>query len=355
MTTANRTAPSKHSFKKTRRLLDAFFKVDEYHGAYERYDNTMSDDHPLLVFERGDLVAALLFDPAQRQVILVEQFRLPTVGKGSGGGWILETAAGIIEEGETARDAIISEVREETGYHVTDLVPIMNFFSSPGGSTERILLYYAEVRQAQKKTEGGGVQDERENIRIVPMPVNEFFDRLRNNEFEDAKLIIAAQWLRDRLATMSADHTSLYRPMLRRVKLPAARTFGRPRGGYKKFVGYMSGDILGVKGVDVWVNPLSTDMLLDRFGDRTVSARIRTAGAEKYPGTRRIKRDTMGEELLRAMGGRNFVKPAKVIDTSAGQLAFNQSGQTHLSCGDDPRRDRRRHGQRYRNARGVRR
>jgi nudix-type nucleoside diphosphatase, YffH/AdpP family len=318
MTTGNRPAPSKHSFKKTKRLLDDFFQVDEYHGAYEQYDNEMSEEHRLLVFERGDSVAALLFDPTHREVILVEQFRLPTAGKGVGGGWILEPAAGIIEAGETARDAIISEIKEETGYHVTDLEPIMKFFASPGGSTERIHLYYAEVRRAQKTGEGGGVRKDRENIRIVQMPVVDFFERLRKNEFEDAKLIIAAQWLRDRQATMSADHTALYRPELRRVKLESTRTFGHRRP--KKYVGYMTGDILGVKGVDVWVNPLNTDMMLDRFSDRTVAARIRSAGAEKYPGTRRIKRDTIGEELQRVMGKRNFVKPAKVIDTTSGQL-----------------------------------
>lgn len=314
MSSENRPAPSKHKFQKTKRLLDDFFKVDEYVGSYEQYDNTFSPEHKLLVFERGDSVAALLYDPTHREVILVEQFRLPTVvGHGVGGGWILEPAAGIIEEGETARDAIISEVLEETGYAVTDIAPVMTFFVSPGGSTERIHMFYAEVRRSQKQADGGGVKKDREDIRIVQMPIVDFFERLRKNEFEDAKLIIAAQWLRDRQATMSFDHTSDYRPELRQVRLPNS-------GRGKKFVGYMTGNILGVKGVDVWVNPLNTDMMLDRFGDRTVSAHIRTAGADKYPGSRRIRRDTIGEELQRAMGRRNFVKPAKVIETSSGRL-----------------------------------
>jgi hypothetical protein len=81
----NKPQPSRDTFVKTARLLDhKIFKVDEYRGCYERYDNTMSDEQRLLVFERGDSVAALLFDPSHREVILVEQFRLPTRANGNG-------------------------------------------------------------------------------------------------------------------------------------------------------------------------------------------------------------------------------------------------------------------------------
>jgi len=70
----------------------------------------------------------------------------------------------------------------------------------------------------------------------------------------------------------------------------------------------------------VWVNPLASDMLLDKFTDRSVSAAIRRGGAEMYPDGKQILRDTIGEELRGKMNGRSFVAPATVIDTSPGSL-----------------------------------
>jgi nudix-type nucleoside diphosphatase (YffH/AdpP family) len=318
VTDDDRPQPSRETFVKAARLLDhKIFKVDEYRGCYERYDNTMSDEQELLVFERGDSVAALLFDPSHREVILVEQFRLPTRANGNGRGWILETAAGMIRAGETARASMIRELKEETGYQVTDLAPIATFFVSPGGSSERIFLFYAEVRRTEQKYSGGGEISEGENIKIVRMPISQFFAKLRNQEFEDAKLIIAGQWLRDRHATLPIQDETAAVPEEFEVISPRN---GGKNSRVKRIIGYMGGDILKVHSVQVWVNPVNTDMMLDRFTDRTVSAVIRTAAAEKFSNTKRVKRDTLGEELRSAMGNRNFVKPAKVIDTGSGEL-----------------------------------
>src|SRR5580704_14351299 len=118
MTDQNRPPPTRQTFVKTRRLLDDFFKVDEYRGTFEQYDNKMSKECRLLVFERGDSVAALLFDPSHGEVILVEQFRLPTFNAGYRHGWMLEPAAGMIREDETPQATVIRELREETGYQV---------------------------------------------------------------------------------------------------------------------------------------------------------------------------------------------------------------------------------------------
>jgi hypothetical protein len=45
-----------------RRLLDDCFKVNEVIVSHQRYDGKMSSDQRRLVFERGDAVAALLFN-----------------------------------------------------------------------------------------------------------------------------------------------------------------------------------------------------------------------------------------------------------------------------------------------------
>jgi hypothetical protein len=91
-----------------KRLFDDFFKVDELIVVHQRYDGGMSGAERRLVFERGDAVAVLLFDADARSVVLVEQFRPPTLiahrrdNPASTDGWIVELVAGMIDAGETA-------------------------------------------------------------------------------------------------------------------------------------------------------------------------------------------------------------------------------------------------------------
>ena len=112
----------KVEIRKQTRLFDDFFKVDEILVAHEQRDGTMSSDQRRLVFERGDAVAALLYEPDTHTVIMVNQFRVPTLiarrrdNPATTDGWITEAVAGMIDPGETAEEAIIRETLEETGY-----------------------------------------------------------------------------------------------------------------------------------------------------------------------------------------------------------------------------------------------
>ncbi|MCA9422373.1 MAG: NUDIX domain-containing protein, partial [Nitrospira sp.] len=121
-------------------ILDDFFKVKEVHLRYERFDGQMSPLVRRLTFERGDSVAVLLFNPKRQHLLLVNQFKYPTYEKGPG--WITETVAGMIEKNESPESAACREVEEETGYKVLKLEHISTFYVSPGGSSERIILYY---------------------------------------------------------------------------------------------------------------------------------------------------------------------------------------------------------------------
>lgn len=309
--------PTEYEVVHRERVLDMFFKVDRVTVKHQRFDGTMSEPRPWLVFERGDAAAALLFDPEAREVILVDQFRVPTIGKTSHRGWLLETVAGMIPDGsdpkrpaETPEQCIIREIEEEVGYRVTELVPIANFFSSPGGTSERIHLFYAEVSDKQKVAEGGGT-DDGEDIKEVRLPLSEFLRKLSAREFEDPKLIISGQWLRERRQTQERE-LGVHSP-------PTWYALTRSAG---KQIGFLTGDIADVKGLaQVWVNSENTDMMMDRFFDHSVSAAVRFLGAEKYPHTKRVKEDLIGDDLVRLMRGRKFVRPATVLATKSGELA----------------------------------
>lgn len=186
------------------RLFDDFFKIDELIVRHERYDGGMSAQERRLVFERGDAIAALLFDERARSVVLIEQFRAPTLiarrrdDPVSTAGWIVELVAGMIDQGETAEQAAIREVFEETGYRIAHPRPIGQYFSSPGGSDERFFLYFARVEDAKRDGKGGGIAGE-EDIKVFQMPIDDLFRELVGGAIEDPKLAIAAYWLKDNI------------------------------------------------------------------------------------------------------------------------------------------------------------
>src|SRR5207247_1097093 len=127
----------------------------------------------ILSLERGDAVAALIHDVSNNTVVLVEQFRYPTLGKGTG--WIFEVVAGMLKSEENPRHAIRREIFEEVGYKITSLKEIATFFVSPGGSSERIVLYYVAVTANNLKAAAGGLASESENIRRHAVPLKTAF------------------------------------------------------------------------------------------------------------------------------------------------------------------------------------
>ncbi len=180
------------------------FRVEEARLRHEKYDGTMSNELIRLNLDRGDAVAAIVHDTTDDTIILTEQFRYPT--HAATGGWLAEIPAGMIRKGEEPAVAMRRELVEETGYEVDVLHPISDFFLSPGGSSERIFLFYAAVRPTNKTGEGGGVTGEGEDIRTVYVPVDELQQSLLDNTYADAKTILAMQWLlmhREQLGSLS--------------------------------------------------------------------------------------------------------------------------------------------------------
>jgi ADP-ribose pyrophosphatase len=182
----------------SRTVLDDFFRVDEARLRYERFDGTMSREVRRLSLERGDSVAALLFNRDTQRVILVSQFKYPTYAKGPG--WLVELVAGGIDRGEEPRQALQREVLEETGYRLNDTSYIATFYVTPGGSSERIVLYYAEVSTGSRVAAGGGLLEQGEDIELVQWSLAELWEAIDRDQIQDAKTLIAAMWLRSKIA-----------------------------------------------------------------------------------------------------------------------------------------------------------
>lgn len=184
-----------------KRILDDFFKVEEVHLSFEKFDGSMSSVVRRLNFERGDSVAAVLHHREKDAVFLVNQFKYPAYEKGPG--WMTEVVAGMIDSGENPERAVRREILEETGYRVDKLTHIADFYVSPGGSSERIFLYCAEVSGASPAEKGGGLASENEDIQLIELSTAEAFRQLDRREIQDAKTIIGLMWLRARLGLAS--------------------------------------------------------------------------------------------------------------------------------------------------------
>jgi len=184
---------------KKERVFDSFFKIDAYTFQKECYSGGMSDPQQRLVFERGDAVAALIKNTDPNHFFLAKQFRCPTFEKGpgiNGQGWIREIVTGSLKEGKDPEAAMKRELIEEIGFDVPKLDFIGYFYVSPGGTSERIFLYYGEVSEANRVSEGGGLAEEGEDIRLVSLAPEELWNLFSKGQLVDAKSIIALLWSR---------------------------------------------------------------------------------------------------------------------------------------------------------------
>jgi ADP-ribose pyrophosphatase len=141
------------------------------------------------MLERGDSVGVLVYEKDTQSLVLTRQFRYPAQRDD---GYLMEIAAGGIEEGETPEQCVRRELKEELGYEVEELEYIAYYYSTPGTSSERIFLYYAELRSEDRTEEGGGSKKEQEDIELIRHPAAQISDLIFS--IKDAKSVIALQW-----------------------------------------------------------------------------------------------------------------------------------------------------------------
>ncbi|MGD2085435.1 MAG: NUDIX hydrolase [Candidatus Aminicenantes bacterium] len=182
--------------QRKKRVFDDFFKIEEAVVRFEQFNGQMSPPVRRLNFERGDAAAVLIFNKETNNVILVNQFRYPTYEKS--GGWLREIVAGMLDKNETPEECIRREVKEETGYQVEHLTPIHTFYTTPGGSSERIFLYYAEITNSDRVSYGGGAETEHEDIQIVEFSLPDLWEALDSGKIMDAKTLVALFWFKNR-------------------------------------------------------------------------------------------------------------------------------------------------------------
>lgn len=179
----------KYSIENEKVVFNDHYKILKADVTYDSFAETTIKTKRL-AFERGESVAILLFEKDTDSLLLTNQFRYPTCKNDDG--WLLEIPAGSVEKDEEPEKCIQREVMEELGYNITKPKLLNSFYTSPGASTERIFLFYAEVSKNDKTGKGGGNEREAEDIQLVKIPVSEIKNKIR--QLKDAKSILALQW-----------------------------------------------------------------------------------------------------------------------------------------------------------------
>lgn len=118
------------------------------------------------------------------QVLLVSQFRYAIDEE------ILEIPAGIVEDGEDFEAAALRELQEEVGFTASELAHVGSFYSSPGFSTELLVVYLASGLSPSKLPE-----DDDEFLRTVSVKVGDLPAFLKEGKIKDAKTFAALSWL----------------------------------------------------------------------------------------------------------------------------------------------------------------
>ena len=176
-----------------------FLKIVQAKVTFDSFENGKSIVAHREMMDRGDSVAILLMEKDTASFLLTRQFRFPTAIKDQktelpNAGWLDEIPAGKLEEGENPEDCARREVLEELGYRCKSLKEISHFYVSPGGTSERIWLFYSEVESSEKIEAGGGLDSEHENIQLVRYPLTDILTQIASGEIRDAKTIVAMQW-----------------------------------------------------------------------------------------------------------------------------------------------------------------
>lgn len=126
-------------------------------------------------------VAGTLYDTDKGVFYLVSQYR---AGAKENHRYLLEVAAGTVEQGEDPKECFIRETMEEVGFEVSDIRLSGSYYTSPGGTSEKIFLYHAH---GTKVADGGGLTEENEDIEIWSYTPEEIIAMLQNQQFLDIK------------------------------------------------------------------------------------------------------------------------------------------------------------------------
>jgi ADP-ribose pyrophosphatase len=181
-----------------RPLHEGFLRVDRYEFDVEKHGGGMRRTSWEMM-ERGNAVAVLAHDPGRDEVVLGNEFR-PGVLVAGDYPYRDNLIAGGIKDNETALQAAVREMQEETALVLSDPVLVHSgAYVSSGGTSEKISIVYGTVDTGH----AGGVHgnaSENEDILTIVLPAQVFIERVRSGDINDLKTLVAGYWFAEHQA-----------------------------------------------------------------------------------------------------------------------------------------------------------
>lgn len=175
-------------------LSDNWYTLYKFTYEYQKEDGSW-EKQIRESYDRGNGAAILLYNKDRGTVILTKQFRMPTFVNGNPSGMMVEVCAGVLD-GAKPEDCIKKEVEEETGYRIDHVKKVFESYMSPGAVTEILHFFIGEYQEQMKIGDGGGAEDETENIEVLEVLFDTALNMITNGEIKDAKTIMLLQYAR---------------------------------------------------------------------------------------------------------------------------------------------------------------
>ncbi|WP_433901185.1 GDP-mannose pyrophosphatase NudK [Sphingobacterium puteale] len=179
---------------KTEILSNNWYTLKKVTYQYTKPDGTVQQQSRE-AYDRGNGAVILLYNKEYKTVILTRQFRIPTYINGNESGMLIEACAGLLDQ-DSPQDCIRRETEEETGYQIKEAKKIFEAYMSPGSVTEILHFFIAEYTNGMKISDGGGLEEEEENIEILELNIQDALAMIESGEIKDGKTIMLLQYIR---------------------------------------------------------------------------------------------------------------------------------------------------------------
>lgn len=179
--------------EKQETVFQGFFRITRMIVSHRLFGGGWSKPLTRELFQRGDAVGVLLYDPKNNLVGLVEQFRVGALQE-QRGPWQYEVVAGMIGPDETPAEVAIRECQEEAGLKMENLIPMCDYLVSAGGTDEKMHMYCGLV-DLEGREGVFGLETEGEDILLQVWSYNDVMQALSEGLLNSAAVTVALLWL----------------------------------------------------------------------------------------------------------------------------------------------------------------